>query len=177
MTRKRTTLTEDQKAELRATFDACQHGATKIRYQAVLLYAKGRPVEDIQEITGCSRTSLLEWWRSYRKDGVSGLVDQRQGGNSAKLTHEQVAGLKIQLQQYTPGELLGDDLCRESEQFWSVPELATLVERMYGVVYQSATSYRTLLRKCGLSRQRPATQYRSRSEAAVMEFEELLEKN
>lgn len=111
MTRKRTTLTEEQKAELQVAFDACQHGATKIRYQAVLLYAKGRRVEDIQEIAGCSRTSLLEWWRSYRQCGVTSLVDQRQGGNSAKLTHEQVAGLKIQLHQYMSSELLGDGNC------------------------------------------------------------------
>jgi transposase len=177
MTRKRTTLTDAQKNELRVAFDTCRNGSTKIRYQAVLLYANSRIVDDIQEITGCSRTSLLEWWRIYRQEGVAGLIDGRRGGNSAKLTAKQIEHLHGQLRQYTPGELLGEANCQESAQFWTVPELATLVEQTASVVYRSATSYRNLLRKCELSRQRPDRQYKSRSEAKVMDFEEELEKN
>ncbi len=54
--------------------------------------------------------------------------------------------------------------------------MARLLERDYGVTYQSQTSYRTLLQKCGLSYQRPAKQYKSHSEAKVMDFEEHLKK-
>jgi winged helix-turn-helix protein len=60
--------------------------------------------------------------------------------------------------------------------FWSVPDVACLLERDYGVTYQSLTSYRSLLKKCELSYQRPAKVYKSRSEAKVMAFEEQLEK-
>lgn len=177
MSRKRITLTEEQKNELRKAYDACRDGVTKIRYQAVLLYSNRRSVDEIKEITGCSGTSLMDWWRIYRSDGVTGLIDKRRGGNSAKLTAEQLDHLRTQLHQYTPVQVLGEDGCQGSPQFWTPGTLAVLVKRTYGVVYKSATSYRTLLKKCDLSRQRPATQYKSRSEAKVMAFEEELEKN
>lgn len=177
MSRKRRTLTETQKNELQAVYDSCRDGATKIRYQAVLLYASGRRVSDIQAITGCSRTSLLEWWRSYEQEGVAGLIDKRRGGNSAKLSANQIEQLQYQLHQYTPEQVLGEAGCQGSPQFWTVPALATWVEQSYGVVYKSATSYRSLLKKCGLSQQRPSKQYKSRNEVKVMDFEEQLEKN
>ena len=177
MSRKRITLTDEQKNELRMAYDACRDGVTKIRYQAVLLYANGRSVDEIKEITGCSGTSLMDWWRIYRRAGVAGLVDKRLGGNSAKLTAEQIDHLRTQMHQYTPAQLLGEDQCQGSPQFWTPGTLAVLVQRTYGVVYKSITSYRTLLKKCDLSRQRPATQYKSRSDAKVLDFEEELEKN
>jgi len=177
MNRKRITLSEAQRNDLRAAYSECRDGATKVRFQAVLLYANGRRVEDIKEITGCSTTSLLEWWRHYRAQGIAGLVDKRFGGNSAKLSAKQVQDLQKHLHQYTPAQLLGEETSQDSPQFWTPETLAVLVQRRYGVVYQSATSYRTLLKKCGLTRQRPATQYKSRSEARVLDFEEMLEKN
>ena len=177
MSRNRNTLNEVQKNELRVAYDECRDGMTKIRFQAMLLYANGRSVDDIKEITGCSTTSLLEWWRHYRTQGIAGLVDKRRGGNSAKLTTKQIQHLRSQLHQYMPAQLLGEERCQVSPQFWTPVTLAMLVERNYGVVYKSATSYRTLLKKCDMSCQRPATQYKSRSEAKVMAFEEDLEKN
>jgi transposase len=148
-----------------------------MRYQAVLLYANGRSVDEIREITGSSGTSLMDWWRLYRQEGVAGLIDKRRGGNAAKLSAPQIEQLQRQLHQYTPQQLLGEELCQGSGQFWMVANLATWVEQSYGLVYKSATSYRSLLKKCGLSRQRPGTQYKSRNEVKVMDFEEALEKN
>ena len=82
-----------------------------------------------------------------------------------------------QLHRYTPVQLLGNDACRADGQFWGVADLARLLERDYGVSYDSPTSYRSLLVKCGLSYQRPAKQYKSQSAEKVQEFEQLLEKN
>lgn len=177
MSRKRTPFSDEQKRELQRAYDSCRDGKSKIRYQALLLYASGRGVDDIQAITGCSRTSLMEWRRSFLEQGAAGLRDGRRGGNRARLSAAQIGELTQQLHSYQPHELLGASQCHISPQFWTVAELATLLERDYGVVYASATSYRTLLRRCKMSRQRPATRYRSRSEAAVAEFEEALEKN
>ena len=72
--------------------------------------------------------------------------------------------------------MLGRDQCVGDGQFWTVPDVACLLARDYGVIYQSQTSYRTLMKKCGLSFQRPAKQYKSHSQTKVMEFEERLEK-
>jgi transposase len=108
--------------------------------------------------------------------GVAGLVDKRRGGNRAYLTPTEVEQLQAQLQTYTPQQLLGSTGCHGDGRFWTVPDLARLVERQYGVTYQSATSYRLLFDRCEFSRQRPGSHYRSRNELEVLEFEQQLEK-
>ena len=57
-----------------------------------------------------------------------------------------------------------------------MPDLAKLVERDYQVTYQSETSYRSLFKRCQFSCQRPSSQYWSRNELAVLDFEQALEK-
>ena len=169
-------LTEEQATELQAAFVHCRDADTKTRYQAVRLYGLGHPVAQITDICACSPRSLLHWTRAYQEGGPSALVDHRQGGNRAKLTPGQIERLQNQLHQYTPAQLLGPEACVGQGQFWSVPDVACLLERDYGVLYQSPTSYRTVLQTCEMSYQRPAKVYKSRSEAKVMAFEEGLEK-
>lgn len=176
MERRQFKLIEAQDNELKWAYNQCQDAQTKIRYQAVRLYGKGYSVKEIQEITGCSRPSLMEWCRAYRQFGAAGLVDKRDGGNRAKLTPMEVEHLQAQLHSYTPGQLFGSAGCYGDGQFWTVPDLAKLVERNYGVTYKSATSYRTLFDRCEFSCQRPEAHYRSRHELKVLEFEQQLEK-
>ena len=175
MSRKRTLFTAEQVTELQVAYDECREGNTKIRFLAVRLYGTGMATSEIEVIVGCSRSSLMNWSRAYQQTGIVGLIDKRAGGNSAKLEPHQVAHLADQLECYRPEQLLGAETV--SAQFWTVTDLARLVERDYAVVYDSPTSYRTLLKRCGLSRQRPAKQYKSRSELKVLAFEETLEKN
>ncbi len=170
-------LTEQAANELQAAYLHSQHAETKTRYQAVRLYGLGYPVPEIIDICGCSRTSLMEWCRAYQERGVTALIDQRQGGNRAKLKPDQIERLQNRLHRYPPAQLLGRDACVGDGQFWTVADVAQLVERDYGLTYQSQTSYRSLLAKCDFSYQRPAKQYKSRTDSKVMAFEEALEKN
>jgi transposase len=170
-------LTAEQSQALQTAYLHCQDPDTKTRYQAVRLYGLGYPVVQIMDITGCSRTSLMDWCRLYRKEGLLGLVDHRVGGNSAKLTPDQIEAIQQTLHRYTPSQRLGKDACHGNGEFWTLADLKRLVHQEYGVLYQSQTSYYNLLAKCGFSSQRPAKQYKSRSEEQVMAFEEALEKN
>ncbi len=170
-------LTSEQSNALQTAYLHCQETDTKTRYQAVRLYGMGYPVVQIMDITGASRTSLMEWCRLYRKHGLVGLVDHRTGGNSAKLTPDQIEAIQQTLHRYTPAQRLGKDACMGGGQFWTVAELKQLVYTEYGVIYQSLASYYNLFQKCGFSSQRPAKQYKSRSEEKVVAFEEALEKN
>lgn len=169
-------LSDEQANALQAAYLHCQDADTKTRYQAVRLYGLGYAVEQICDICACNARSLLRWCRAYRERGLSALLDHRQGGTRAKLRPEQIEAVQNQLHRYTPAQLLGRDDCTGNGQFWTVPDLATLLKRDYGVVYQSPTSYRELLAKCDFSYQRPAKQYKSHSDLKVMEFEEVLEK-
>jgi len=177
MAKRQFQLSAAQDNELKRAYSQCQAAQTKIRYQAVRLYGLGYAVQAIQEITGCSRPSLMEWCCAYRQAGVAELIDKRHGGNRAKLEALQLEQLQQQLQRYTPRQLLGAAECSGEGQFWSVPDLAKLVQREYGVSYQSMTSYRRLFARCEFSCQRPGAQYRSRNELTVLEFEQQLEKN
>ncbi len=177
MALRKVTLTETQAAELRYAYDRTKDGPTRTRYQAVRLYGAGYPVAQIAEITGCSRTGLMEWSRLYRTQGLGGLVDGRVGGNRARLTADQRATVQAYLHQYTPRQLFGPDTATADGQVWTVPDLTRAVQEWFGVTWQSPNSYRALLADCGFSYQRTQKVFKSRNERAVMAFEELLEKN
>ena len=153
-----------------------QNASTKIRFQAVRLLGLDYTVEEILSICGGSRSSLYEWARLYQLSGLTALLDHRRGGNYAKLQPDQIEAIHNQLQTYTPAQLLGRDACIGLGQFWTRDDLALLVERDHGVVYQSQTSYYSLLAHCGLSLQYPDKQFKSHYAEKLMDFEELLEK-
>lgn len=169
-------LTQEQANELHAAYMHCRNADTKTRYQAVRLYGLGYAVPQIKDICGCSTTSLMEWCRAYRQHDLSALLDHRKGGNHARLKPAQREAIHKQLHTYTPAQLLGNEKKTADGQFWNIADLAVLLARDYGVVYQSPTSLRTLLHRCDLSYQRPAKQYKSHNEEKVMAFEETLEK-
>ena len=169
-------LSEGEAHQLQAAYLHCDQADSKIRFQAVRLYGTGYTVEQILDICACSRRSLLNWTRAYAERGVTALLDHRLGGNRARLKPHEIEAVQNQLHRYSPAQLLGRDACVGDGQFWTVADLAQLLERDYGVCYHSDTSYRTLLATCDFSYQRPAKQYKSHSEVKRMEFEEALEK-
>jgi len=176
MAKRRFQLTVEQVKELTEAYITCKDGPTRTRYQAIRLYGTGYPVEEVMDITGCSRTSLMDWCRIYRRQGTAGLVDKRQGGNRAKLKPGQIDELRKRLHQYTPADLFGSTAATADGQFWTVPDLRRAVEQLYGIRYQSLSSYHRVFELCDFSYQRPAKVYKSRSEAKIAEFEEQLEK-
>jgi len=177
MAKRKFKLTEAERKELLQAYRVCQDAGTRTRYQAVRLYGEGYPDEEIEQITGCSRTSLMEWCRAYREDHSQGLVDQRAGGNRANLSKLQIEELQQVLYQYTPKERLGSKASTVNGQYWSVEDLAQIVREQYGVEYKSRASYTNLLRLCGFSYQKTEKVFKSRSQTKVADFEEQLEKN
>ena len=162
---------------LMAAYHRTKDGLHRTRLQAVRRYGRGYPVTEIQTITGCARSSLMEWCRAYLEHGLAGLNDRRRGGNSAKLTSEQPAALARKLHQYTPRSLFGVDTATSDGQAWTVTDLRHAVTYWYGVTYQSGVSYTTLFDRFGFSYHRPTKVFKSRNERTVLEFETQLEKN
>lgn len=165
-------LSDEQATELQSALLQEKHGPTRMRYQAVRLYGTGYRLEEVIDITGCSRTSLFDWCRCYREEGLTGLVDKRAGGNSRKLTPEQTEELGRKLHRYRSRDLFG----QEASPYWNVDGLRRALERWYGVLYKQNASYHGLFKRCGFSYQRPAKVYKSRREEDVLEFEQRLEK-
>ncbi len=170
-------LTSAQTSALHQAYLQTKDGATRSRYQAVRLYGSGYSVAQVMDIMGCSRTSLMDWCRVYRSDGLVALRDGRVGGNRAKLTAEQRQTAHAKLYQYTPRQLFGADAATPSGQFWTIPDLKRAVELWFGVTWSSHSSYLSLLAECGFSYQRTQKVFKSRNQGQVMAFEEQLEKN
>ncbi len=170
-------LTPDQAAELRQAYQRAKDGPTRTRYQAVWLYGTGYPVAQIQELTGCSRASLMHWCQGYRTQGLASLADRRVGGNRAKLTPAQRQEVRSKLHQYTPQQVFGHAAATPDGRFWTVPDLRRAVQQWTGVIWDSPSSYLALFKACGFTYQRTQKVFKSRREPDVMTFEEQLEKN
>ena len=168
-------LNETETRELRNAYETCKNGPARTRLQAVRLYGNGYKTQEIEVITGVERRLLLRWCAKYRRHGVEALYDQRKGGNHRVLTDEQVADIRAKLQQYRPVDVLGESQVATADGLhWTVADLKPALAQWQGVTYQSDTSYRTLLKRCGFSYQRASKQFRSRSEVRLAEFEEQL---
>jgi transposase len=170
-------LSDEAARTLEAAYQATKDGAERTRLQAVRLYGQGYSVAQIRTITGTPRSSLMDWCRAYRAGGVAALADHRVGGNSAKLSPEQITDLSNKLRIYTPRSLFGPETATADGLVWTVPDLKQAVAFWYSVSYQSLTSYYNLFARCRFSYHQPATVFKSRRETDVIEFEAQLEKN
>jgi transposase len=176
MTHRTFELTAAAAGALLAAYHRTRDGAHRTRLQAVRLYGLGYRVPQIVEITGCARSSLMEWCAAHRAGGIPALADHRRGGNSAKLMPEQVADLSGKLRVYNPHALFGPHAATPDGQAWTVDDLRRAVQEWYGVSYASNSSYYALFARCGFSFHRPAQVFKSRNDAVVAEFEARLEK-
>lgn len=154
MARRLFQLDHEDVQELKHAYAGCKDGPTRTRYQAVRLYGTGFLAEDVIEITGCSRTSLMDWVRKYRIEGATDLEDKRVGGNRAKLTPVQIKDLQVRLRTFTPADLFGSTAATEDGQFWTVEDLKRAIQRWYSVSYRSRSSYPRLVALCGFRYQR-----------------------
>ncbi len=177
MARKRFELTEQQEKALQQAYRQTKEATTRTRYQAVMLYSQNYRVAEICQITNCHRNSLMEWCRKYRQQGVAGLTDHRGGPHRAKLSVEQVEALSQKLEMYRPHDVFGPESHTTGGQHWTVEDLAEAIQRWYGVVFESRSSYRGLFACCGFTYQRTEKVYKSQRERAVMDFEAQVEKN
>lgn len=178
MAKRKFQLSTEQRQELRGAYEKCTDGPTRTRLQAVRLYGSGRTVEDVQEITGASRRTLLRWCSRYKQDGLDGLFDRREGNHRNFLTVEQIEDVEQKLHRYRPVDVLGlERVATANGLHWTVPDLKQALQQWHGVVYKQKKSYHDLFRRCGFSYQRTARVFRSRSQEKVADFEEQLEKN
>ena len=177
MAKRQFTLTRQEVSALKRAENETSDVRELKRLQAVRLYGESCPTQEIEELVGCSWRSLMDWCQRYREEGTAGLKSKWQGQNAAKLTREQRAGLKENLHQYRPEQIMPPEVRISTGEFWTVSDLKIMVKKWYGVTYRSDTSYRTLFDECQFSLQRPASYYRSRPDDwTVATFEAELEK-
>jgi putative transposase len=165
-------LTETEIAALKQAEDQTSRPNELRRMQAVRLFGSGMAVDQVVEVTGLSERTIQRHASRFRAGGISELRERRKGGNRALLTDGQRGELAEKLHHYRPV-----DLKISQHHYWTVRDLAVVVEQWYGVVYQSVDSYYDLLHSSGFTLQRSAKVYRHQPGAdALAEFETQLEK-
>jgi transposase len=177
MAKRQFLLTDREISELRRAEILTQNVQEWKRLQAVRLYGEGQPTREIEALLGCSWRALMDWCQRYRAEGVQGLTSKYTGQNAARLTCEQRREMADKLNQYRPDQVIAPELRLSQGQFWTVSDLKIVVEKWYGVSYQSDTSYRNLLHASRFSLQQPESRYRSRpDDLTVVDFEAEIEK-
>jgi transposase len=176
MTKRRFRISEAADQELQRAYRESSDGATRTRFQAVRLYGEGYGVAEICQITGCNRTSLMEWCSKYQQGGVERLREHRGGPVRSKLSAEQVMEVSHKLRTYCPRDVLGMQTQTSSGEHWTIEDLARAIKLWYGVSWKSRVSYHSLFKACHFSYQRTEKVYKSRRDSAVAEFQALAEK-
>lgn len=115
---------------------------------AVQLIESGKKIDNVVEIMGVGRTTVLEWWRAYREGGLVALSTKFASGRPTVLSDRQMLELRALI--------LGSDPRQFSLGFalWTRALIAELIRSRFKVALSEVTVGR-ILKKLGMSVQRP----------------------
>ena len=132
------------------------------RRRAVALLATGLGVRDVARQIDCSPASVSRWQAEVRRRGPEGLRAKPAPGRPRRLTARQRARvLKLLLQGATAHGF--------STDLWTLPRVAAVIARTYGVQYHPAHVWK-ILRGEGWSCQKPEPRAKERDEVAIQRW-------
>jgi len=135
----------------------------RFKAQAVLLAARGAPLEFVTEVVDRKTSTIQAWLADWRKRRLASIFTGHEDNhNAGKLTPEQLAEVKAVLQSPPSDHGL-------PKEFWDVPQLKQYVKATFGVVYECDQSYHFLLKFSNLSFKYADTFDRKRDEAFIEE--------
>lgn len=134
------------------------------RLRAWELIQKGWKQRDVAEALGVSKGAVSQWVRRAEEGGVEALRHVRPSGAPTRLTPEQRTRLpEILARGAQSFGFLGD--------IWTLPRVAEVIEREFGVSYDPSQVGR-ILKQCGLSLQKPLLRATQRDEEAIARWKE-----
>jgi transposase len=108
--------------ELKALLAQQNTASSREKIQALYLFKIGqvKTVKELAQVMGRNRITLQRWWRTYRREGIAGLLCVRHSGGRQKvIPPEAIKGLLQRLQQ--------------PDGFKSYVEIQTWLSQEYGV--------------------------------------------
>jgi transposase len=132
------------------------------RRRAARLFAAGERMAEVARALRVSRQSVSRWYRAWRRGGRQALRGAGRAGRKPRLTPAQLARVDQGLRPGARAHGFATEL-------WTLPRVATVIERLTGVTYHPGHVWR-VLRALGWSLQRPATQARERNAAAIQHW-------
>ncbi len=129
------------------------------RLQGARLFAQGETQGAVARALGVTTAAVNHWHQAWRAKGVRGLKAAGRAGRKPKLDAKQLAQVDRALRA-------GPDTHGFRTDLWTLPRVATVIQRMTGVRHQPSHVGR-LLQQLNWSRQRPGRRARERDEAAI----------
>ena len=142
-------------AGVRRDFEALE----KRRLRAATLLKRGWTQAEVARELGVHRQSVYRWQLALDEAGRAGLRKAGRAGRKPKLSPADLRGIERALKRGP--EELGYDT-----GLWTLPRVAVLIERQYGVSYDPSQVWR-ILRRMGWSCQRPTGRALERDEKAI----------
>ena len=129
------------------------------RLEAGRLFGEGKSRAQVARLLEASRTSAGRWYRTWTEGGLEGLAGPGRTGRRPRLEAGQLKRLE--------GELLaGPQAHGYTTALWTLPRIARLIQKLFGVSYHPAHVWK-LLQQLGWSAQRPERQAKERDEEAI----------
>ena len=132
------------------------------RRRAVALLAQGLGVRTVARQIGCSPASVSRWQADVAGGGPDALRAKPPPGRPARLNARQRARLLKLLLKGATAHGYATDL-------WTLPRVAVVIVRTFGVTYHPAHVWK-ILRGEGWSCQKPERRARERDEAAIQRW-------
>ncbi len=129
------------------------------RFAAARLFARGMAQAVVMRRLGVSRQTAHRWYHLWRRRGREGLKAVGRLGRKPRLDARQLARVERALRR-------GPQHYGFSTELWTLPRVATVIERLTGVHYHAGHVW-YILRGLQWSLQRPARQARERDERAI----------
>jgi transposase len=135
------------------------------RIQAIQLIESGRKIDDVTEIMGVGRRTVLDWWAKYRRGGLGELSAKFASGRPTALSDRQMLELRALIIGCDPRQL------SFGLALWTRGMVGELIRRRFGVAVSKVTVGR-ILRKLGMSPQRPLYRAYQQNPGKVREWKE-----
>jgi transposase len=135
------------------------------RIQAVQLIESGRKIDEVVEIMGVGRRTVLEWWEKYRRGGLAELSTKFASGRPTSLSDRQMLELRAIIIGVDPRQL------SFGLALWTREMISELIRQRFRVTLSKVTVGR-ILKKLGMSPQRPLYRAYQQDPEKVREWKE-----
>ena len=136
----------------------------RVRLAAAEWFEEGATDREVAEHFRVTRMSANRWRRALAAGGRAALVSKRPGGARCRLTPAQLAELQVLLDA-------GPAAWGWADQCWTLPRIAEVVRKRFGVEY-TLPGLDLLLHRLGWSVQVPARRAAERNEEQIAAWRE-----
>lgn len=111
--------------------------AAKKRVKAGQLLLAGKRCVDVALAVGVARQTVQRWKRMLNEGGIDALLAVPERGRTGQLNEEQLAVIRTIILQSPTKHGFDTEL-------WTVPQVGTVIERLYGVRFGQSNLWRIL---------------------------------